>query len=391
MDGGWKDVVTLWDAESGELFAYRVSTRTFPDPPGLISPDGRLLARQYYDYSAGAPPAGKTIMIDPAFTGRGGIRWNPPDDLSPHSLFTPDGQTLITLTTRHPPANETGAAMGPSSIRLWEVRSGRQRLEFTLPFTVPALGKAARFEPLALAVSRDSRFLASAWSDNVIRLWDLANGTEVATRSGYWGRADTLTFRPDGRALASGHQDGTALVWDLSGLPEVKPAATDRESAWKDLASADAEKAYRAILALAADPDAAAFLRDRVRPVPAIPEAQFQKLVNDLDSDKYATRETATAALKKLGELVEVELQTLLRGDLSAEQRRRIADVLESQQLAPESDPERLRTLRCVEVLERIGSAEARALLGELAKGAPSARLTRDAAMAVRRSDTHSR
>jgi hypothetical protein len=50
-----------------------------------------------------------------------------------------------------------------------------------------------------------------------------------------------------------------------------------------------------------------------------------------------------------------------------------------------ESDPDRLRALRSVEVLERVGSAEARSVLGELAKGASGARLTRDAAEAVRR------
>jgi len=36
-------------------------------------------------------------------------------------------------------------------------------------------------------------------------------------------------------------------------------------------------------------------------------------------------------------------------------------------------------------VLERIGTADARALLAELAKGVPGTRLTRDAAGAIRR------
>src|SRR5262249_53220551 len=154
-------------------------------------------------------------------------------------------------------------------------------------------------------------------------------------------------FRPDGKAMASGHANGNALVWDLSGLPGVKPAFTDREAAWKDLASTDAGKAYRAILGLAADPGGVAFLADKVKPVPEVPAIQLQSLVKGLDDDKYATRESATAALKKLGDVVEAQLETLARGELSAEQRRRIADVLEKRESTTESDPERLRALRC--------------------------------------------
>jgi hypothetical protein len=44
-----------------------------------------------------------------------------------------------------------------------------------------------------------------------------------------------------------------------------------------------------------------------------------------------------------------------------------------------------LRWLRAVEVLERIGTAETRAVLGDLAKGAPPARLTREAKSAFKR------
>jgi WD40 repeat protein len=378
-ENGWRDVLTVWDAETGAPLGHRVYPRPYPDPPGRVSPDGRLLVRQYYDY-----PNGKVIEIDSALTGRGGFKLWPPDDLSPHGLFTPDGQTLVTLTTHRPPENPAGPAEGVTTVRLWEVRTGRERFAFVLPFTVPAVGKAARFEPLTLAASPDGRFLAAAWSDNAIRVWDLATGAEVATRSGYGTLVDTLMFRPDGKAVASGHSDGTALVWDLSELPGIKPVVAEREAAWADLASADAAKAYRAIHALAADPGCAGFLRDRVKPAVAIPAARLRALVNDLDSDRYATREAATAALQKLGDTADAELTAILAGDVSAEQHRRLTDVLAGRELT-ESDPERLRALRCVEVLERAGTAEAAALLAELAKGAPGARLTRDAAGAVRR------
>src|SRR5262249_7923613 len=142
-EDGWNDVITLWDAESGELLGHGVYPRSDPDPPGLVSPDGRLLARHSRDSSPG-----KTVVLDAPLHGRGGFLLEQPDALSPPSLFTPDGQTLIALTTARLPENAPGPATGASTVRLWEVRTGRQRLEFPLPFTVRAVGKAARFEPL---------------------------------------------------------------------------------------------------------------------------------------------------------------------------------------------------------------------------------------------------
>jgi hypothetical protein len=342
----------------------------------VVSSDGRWLARQAYD-----PATDISVELSPALGGRGSFKLPHSGDHTPRNLFTPDSQTLITVTRKRSPEPSAANPAEPTNVRLWEVRSGTKQLEFAVPF-----------EPSTLAVSPDGRFLAINRSDtDAISVRDLATGKEVATRGGYRALVDTLAFRPDGKALASGHADGTALVWDLSELPGVKPVVTDRDAAWKDLASTDAGKAYRAILALAADPAGVGFLRDKVKAVPDIPPNQLQKLVKALDDDKYATREAATAALMKLGDVVEAQLETLLRGGLSAEQRRRIADVLEKRESTTESDPDRLRALRCVEVLERIGSAEAQSVLRELAKGTAGARLTREAAGAVWRHRMQSR
>jgi hypothetical protein len=137
-------------------------------------------------------------------------------------------------------------------------------------------------------------------------------------------------------------------------------------------------------LALAGDPVCATFLRDRVKPAAAVPAGEVARLVSDFDSPAFATRERAAAALAKLGDAAAPDLRAALRGELSAEQRQRIEGVLGKWALM-ESDPDRLRLLRCVEVLERSGSADARAVLGALAKGAAGARLTRDASDAIRR------
>ena len=51
----------------------------------------------------------------------------------------------------------------------------------------------------------------------------------------------------------------------------------------------------------------------------------------------------------------------------------------------PLTDPDALRSVRAVEVLEGIGESEAVELLAEWAKGAPEARLTREAKLALER------
>jgi hypothetical protein len=51
----------------------------------------------------------------------------------------------------------------------------------------------------------------------------------------------------------------------------------------------------------------------------------------------------------------------------------------------PIIEPETLRMLRAVEVLELAGTQEARAVLEALSKGAPEARLTRQAGAALKR------
>ena len=386
---GRNNRVALWDAESGELLAHRPFSDGRQDRFAAASPDGRLVARETCAPRDEGKQAvelsetlgGYSVVVEDALTGRAIGEVRQPDYLQGHAtLFTPDGQSLVTWTSTYPPRGENGTPPGTTTVRLWEVRTGKERLAFALP----VIGTWWEFEPQAVALSADGRFLAAARPDKTISVWDLTTGAEVARRSG-GTVVGCLAFRPDGKALASGHADGTAVVWDLSGLPPARPAAADRDAAWNDLAAGDAAKAYRAVLALAADPGCAGFLRGRVKPAAAVPAGEVARLVGELDNPAFATRERATAALVGLGDAATDDLRAALRGELSAEQRRRAEGVLTGWGRLTESDPQRLRALRCVEALEGSGTAEARALLAGLAKGAAGARLTREAADALSR------
>jgi hypothetical protein len=74
-----------------------------------------------------------------------------------------------------------------------------------------------------------------------------------------------------------------------------------------------------------------------------------------------------------------------LKGDLPAEARRRLEQITES--LHDNIEPNTLRTIRAIMVLEKIGSPEARRVLEALAHGAPEVRETEDAKAALKRID----
>jgi hypothetical protein len=76
-------------------------------------------------------------------------------------------------------------------------------------------------------------------------------------------------------------------------------------------------------------------------------------------------------------EVAESALEAVLKGQPSAEARRRTEQLLAKVQ--KELTGEALRALRAVEVLEHIGTPEASRVLESLAKGAPGARLTGEA------------
>src|SRR5262249_14635384 len=119
-------------------------------------------------------------------------------------------------------------------------------------------------------------------------------------------------------------------------------------------------------------------LKARLRPVEAPPPERVRRLIDDLDSGEFAVRDRAERDLAQLAQLAEAALREAPKGKPSLEAFRRSERLLERLE-EPVGDPEQLRGLRAVEVLERIGTPEAIEALRALAKGAPAARLTKEA------------
>jgi hypothetical protein len=199
-----------------------------------------------------------------------------------------------------------------------------------------------------------------------------------------------LAISPDGRKLAAGFAFAAVQFWDLT--PQAWPHqgkqpnldGKELDKFWADLAEEGPGRAHEAIWTLGAAGDpAVAYLKDKLQPAKSATD-QVRELLLKLDSDKFAVREAAFGSLKKLGPVIEAELVAALDGKVSPEVRKRVQKLLDSWDKRPAS-AEELRQVRAIQVLERISSADARAVLARLADGATGAWLTQQARLALTR------
>jgi len=372
-----KSVLMIWNAVSGECLVNKdVPLR---NEESLLTSDGQsVLAFDHTSQSVRLLALENTqprwrLKMEPA---------NKPWHYYDCNLaLSPNGR-MMAARLRTP--NISGVKEQHESIILADMTMGRQLAK------LPADG------PAGFDFSADSRVFAVAGPVG-IRLWETATGREIGfilipnrdARPQDRACASSLAFSPDGRILATGHVDGTILLWDATLRGSVRGGqltAAQREILWNDLAGTDAGKAYAAIARLADDSaSSVSFLKERLKPISPIPQDVLRSLLEDLDSDQFAVRETSQRKLHALGEQVSSSLRAELEAKPSLEKRKRIEEVLAGLDESRPVSGEPLRGLRAVQVLERIGSVEARQLLEALSRGVESARLTQAAKEALTR------
>ena len=106
-----------------------------------------------------------------------------------------DGRTLAT-------ADNAG-------VKMWDTTSG-QMSEFTNVRRV-----------WSLSFSPDGRFLATAGSDQLVRLWDVAARQQIQQFRGHGSEVVSVNFSADGKTLVSGSKDKTARLWSIGSSREV--------------------------------------------------------------------------------------------------------------------------------------------------------------------------
>jgi hypothetical protein len=401
---GQDRTIRFWHLDTGKQLR-RIATGKAPAFMISYSPDGKLLAL-----------GGNTgIHLLDAVTGREVRSFRTEAIL--RLAFAPDGKTLATAGSqeafvrlwdvasgrelRHFPGCKSGSVLAFSpdgralatgvddgTVHAWDPATGRELC--TLGATAyPAAGTAYIIG--SIAFSRDGRVVAAGYSDGTLGLLEMASGLERARFQGHRGGILAVAFSNDGSLLATGSWDRTAVVWDVTGSIRAdgngaRGVTLDPKQGnqlWADLADSDAVKAYEAMKTLIRAPATVNLLGRHLKTAAPADETLVNRLVANLDSNDFAVRDEAARELVSQGDVAEPILRRALTRKPSLEARRRIEDILA--RIGPRRSGRALRDLRAIEILERIGTAEARQVLSVLAIGSPHAQLTRDAKASLER------
>ncbi len=334
VSGGVDRTMRLWDVAGGQQISRQPLAAQTRISKVAVAPDGKQLALLNLE---GKPAGESVVRVYETDTGKE-IRKLPAGGFGVNCLvFSRSGKILAT-------GNHDG------TVSLWDLATGEQS----------RIGQKGDAAVSSLAFSDNGRVLAAGGLDRTVRIQELATGLERLRFEGP-PNCYSLAFDPAGKRLVSGWFNSTAIIWDVGvGLSE-RPALTveQRNSLWEDLKSADAKKAYQAIKELAGEPKhSVALIRDQVRLVAEEDLARIDRLIAELDSDNFATRQKATTELKKLGSTAAGKLSKVIEGGPSLELTGRVRILLATLKQQP-LETEALRTLRAIEVLECIGTAEA--------------------------------
>jgi len=211
---GW---LRQWDVATGKVVLDRkipqdTANSTQPRPTAILgactfSPSGTR-------FVLSPVLAGNKIQVFDVASGQDLFQLSTNGGPPISQAISPDGRLLLTsLRSKNvmTPLSDGSTRVGSAkshTIALWELSTRQLRLQIPLPE-----GGAG-----PVAFSSDSKLFAVAMGepDRRIRLWNTANGQELAAIQGFRGTVVSLAFVSGSNHLISGMDDTTALVWDLA-------------------------------------------------------------------------------------------------------------------------------------------------------------------------------
>jgi RNA polymerase sigma factor (sigma-70 family) len=352
-----------------------------------VAPDGKTVVLA----GEGAPQQGSRsengwVAVFDAATGAKRRDWKPTEAGSFCGAdFLPDGAQVVLGRQVSQPSRSVELPNAVLDLKIALVLFDPATGEALTPFDAPEPTADSRYLS-GLAVSPTGAQVVAVEADNSLTVYETATGAIRRRLRGHRGPIGQVTFTLDGGRLVSVSEDGSGLVWDMAPPRPAAPITTDaeRSARWAVLLATDAETAHRAMGELIADPAGTIeFLKSHLKSTPAPTDADVDRLIARLGAAGFADRNAAVRELDAFGTLVVPAVRSRLKGVTSAEVRQRVEDFLKRHDRPGRTSGYPSREIRAVELLETIGTPEARAGLAALADEATP--LGKSAAAAARR------
>ncbi len=192
------------------------------------------------------------------------------------------------------------------------------------------------------------------------------------------------------RLLVKSDPQAIRKIWGPLGISaEQRQRAALRSAAewadiWALLAAVNPSRSYHAQWEMLLSPaETVRFMEIRLQPAPEARTLPIDRWLGELDSDEFAVREAATKELETVIDIAAPAVRRLLARKPTPEARKRAEHLLHL--IGARGSQTQLRSLRAIEVLEHIGTLEARRLLQRLGRGAGAAQQTVAASAALAR------
>lgn len=235
-----------------------------------------------------------------------------------------------------------------------------------------------------LSFSGDGRTLAVGYSDGKVRVYEVMTGQERSCfRVGE--NCSSLSLSSRGDVLVTGGRDGSVNLWKWEHL-SLNTSKNRDVQLWEELADEDAAIAYQAMTQLVSlTPERLEqFYRGLPRTVFGPDLADAQKWMSQLASGRFRERDEANRRLHRIRYWIEKDLRVAWSIEISPEAKTRLKDLINALENSI-TDPEWIRLIRFVELLEFHRTPESIKILRDLAERSPRSRLTIEAKAALSR------
>ena len=129
--------------------------------------------------------------------------WSFPDLTSLHTFTGHERQILNLRISRND--RLLASCSADHLVKLWDAKRGVLLHDFE-----------CRAVPYDVGFSPDGVYLAAGCRDGSLHLWQVNDGTLVATLEGHRDGIGSIAWSPDGKLLATGAMDDFVILWDMA-------------------------------------------------------------------------------------------------------------------------------------------------------------------------------